>query len=543
VAETNSPALLLRRLPAAMAGDLQLQIVDAQGEVCLRHGADDGTEIEWHDGELVANPAAGRAVLVRSLSGGSETVVMSFDASCEEQVVAVLEPMFAVLEQRELAEEDMESIHASSLAMMEEVAMFNDTLPKLPTGKTDVDIAEMGVRALAVATSARRAMYVQYHPAIRRCEVLVEVEASADGRRMSVVPFDGEVDGGMVWQAIDGNGDALLRTVSPSRRLGPPGNPECLAEREVMVVPVSYGGDAQRVVLGALVLMDKRPNAYRSTAYLGSQETKLAIALASMLGSVIGTRMMAALDNELQTATDIQQQILPDEAACVPGFDLAGRCNNSGAVGGDYFDFVQMADGRTMVVVADVSGHHLASGMLMVGARSTLRALAPKERDLGALFDGLAAALYHDLMRTERFITAVGAALSPHQTVVELVNAGHNDSMIYRAATGEVELVPSDSTVLGFLPDVEHPTRRAELHAGDVLLLYTDGVVEATDEHDEMLGDQRLMEMLAAHASGSAESILDAVFHAVEVFADRSFKQDDVTAVVIKAVPTVGSES
>jgi serine phosphatase RsbU (regulator of sigma subunit) len=142
-------------------------------------------------------------------------------------------------------------------------------------------------------------------------------------------------------------------------------------------------GDSQRTVeLGVLLILDMRVNPYSSSLEFGSGETKLVIAVASMLGAVLGSRKVAESARSSRMAKVIQQQILPAEPGKVPGFEIAGRCMTSGAVGGDYFDYLLMADGRQMVVVADVSGHNLASGMLMVSARATLRILAAVNTNL-----------------------------------------------------------------------------------------------------------------------------------------------------------------
>ena len=137
-------------------------------------------------------------------------------------------------------------------------------------------------------------------------------------------------------------------------------------------------------------------------------------------------------------AQAIQGQILPRGPATVPGFDLAGDYRTGGEVGGDYFDFLPLADGRTMAVIADVSGHDLASGMIMVSARATLRTLATRCSDPAVLFEMLAAGMHQDLWRTERFLTAAAAVLEPGGKRVEIVMAGDNELLLYRAATGKL---------------------------------------------------------------------------------------------------------
>lgn len=541
MALANSAVGLLEAMPQAVRGRMTLRIVTADGEISRPVGHDDGSRIRVRTQGLVVEPGEGRTVFQHRLGDSGSTAVMSIDEDQRESVVPFLEGLFSLLEQNQLIEEDMESIQPSSLALLEEVSMYNDTLPQLSTGSSELAIAEMGLSALVVAASLNRAVYVRYYEATERCEVLVQVGMDERARQPVRVPFSGEPawgpDGGIVWRAIRGNGDAILESVPEGTRLGTPASPEWAAEREIIAVPVTCGSEDSHVTLGALLIMDKQANAYSKSVHLGSQETKFAIAIASMVGSVLGARKVAQIDKELRLAEEIQQQILPDRPALIAGFDLAGRCLNYGAVGGDYFDFLPMGDGRTLVVVADVSGHNLASGMLMVNARSTLKTIAARCDDLAVVFDGLASAMYHDLTRTELFITAVAVALRPGGREVDVVNAGHNDSMVYRAKTGEVERFPSEGTILGFLPDDKHGLRRTTLDEGDVLLLYTDGVVEATDPNDEMLGEERLAEMFGEASGGTAAEVLEAVFHAVDQFSQQSAKSDDVTAVVVKVVP------
>src|SRR6185503_19974826 len=111
-------------------------------------------------------------------------------------------------------------------------------------------------------------------------------------------------------------------------------------------------------------------------------------------------------------------------------------CRTCGAVGGDYYDFVPMAGGGSLAVLADVSGHTLASGLLMVCARTALRVLAARHDRVVAVFDELTTALHDDLARTERFISAIGVALLPGERRLQVVNAGHCPALVHRARTG-----------------------------------------------------------------------------------------------------------
>jgi len=252
---------------------------------------------------------------------------------------------------------------------------------------------------------------------------------------------------------------------------------------------------------------------------------------------VLGARKTAELGKELAMAQEIQRQILPERAVVLGGFDVAAEYQACGAVGGDYFDYVSMADGRTLVVVADVSGHNLASGMMMVSARATLRTLASVRTEPAAVFEDLASTMHQDLTRTERFLTAAAVALRANERTVEYVCAGHNDLLVYRAATDRVTSVASESTILGFLQHPGYTSRHIDLLPGDSLLLFTDGITEATDARGEMFGDDRLVALLTQVAPGrTARGILDAIMHELNTFRGGQIGSDDITAVVVRCV-------
>lgn len=523
----------------ASAGRLGLCVVGCDGVVRSRLGFDDGIEFRAGDGRPAYAVPAGRKAVERHTPEEGSFVVITFDADCADRMEPFLRSLFSMLADKEQVEFDMESMYSSSLALLEEVSIVGEMLPKLTTAESEQETAEMGLRALLVAVSVERAIYLRINQDIGQAEVLVQMVAQEGGPPVAE-PYSGdefifESDGDSVmWRAVRGHGGAILESVMDPESLGPIGCPEGLAQRQVIAVPVRYGSGDKAVTLGAMLIMDKRPNAYSSSTELGSQETKLATSVGAMLGSVLGTRKVAEFGKELEMGQDMQQQILPSGAPDVTGYDLAGLCTTSTHVGGDYYDFLILPDGRTLIVIADVSGHNLPSGMMMVSARTTLRLLATKENDSGKIFDELASSLFSDLMKTERFITAAAVTIEEDSHNLEIVNAGHNPTMIYRAATDEIEEVMADDTVLGFVPTPQHRVMKAKLEAGDFVLLYTDGVTEAMNMDGEMFGEERLKGVLKSAARGSATNILSAVFGAVEFHADKTSNDDDITAVVIK---------
>jgi serine phosphatase RsbU (regulator of sigma subunit) len=415
--------------------------------------------------------------------------------------------------------------------------MFGETLPRLSAGDDDAAIAGLGVRACHRAAGVQQVVYLGYVAAKKCFEVVVHF----DGGRgpVSSHSLDAMLPAeGYLADVIAAEEGVVMYDVADRARCEP-GSAESLAREQVLGVPVTYGAGDKRVRLGVLLLVDKAPTFERSGAGapqpLGNEEGQIAESFAAMLGAVLGARQTAALGKELSMAQAIQRQILPEKPVVLGGYDVAARYEACGAVGGDYFDYVPLADGRTLVTVADVSGHNLASGMIMVSARSMLRTLAAMHVDPAPVFNALAVSMFDDLTRTERFLTAAAVALRSDDGAIDYVSAGHNDLMIYRAATDRIESVASESTILGFVREPGYAARRLSLQPGDCMLLFTDGITEATDPAGDMFGEDRLAAVFAQLATNrSAQRIVDGIVAALDAFRGGQVGTDDVTAVVIR---------
>lgn len=512
---------LLAAIPAALPG-VAVRVLDADGAPAASYGA-----------------AAGDTAEVRvDVPAGSVVV------SAPEPAQALVRALLSAVAERERLETDMESMNLSALRLLEQVAMLGETLPRLSAGGDDAEIALLGLRACQRAAGVERVVYLGYHPDKECCEVIVHLAGDSDAAAAGggsdalepALPIEG-----MLREVLSAEG-VVLRSAALGR-LGEPGSVEHLAVREVLGVPVTYGAGDKQVTIGALFLIDRAATfgdvfgreRQQVEPQLGNEEGQVAESFAAMLGAVLGARKVAALGKELSMAQAIQRQILPERPVDLAGYDVAARYFACGAVGGDYFDYVPLADGRTMVVVADVSGHNLASGMVMVGARAMLRTLSSLHDRPEQVFGVLAERMYGDLMRTERFLTAAAVALRPNGRAVDYVSAGHNDLFVYRASADRVEAVPSDSTILGFLPSPVYEARQLLLEPGDCLLLYTDGIPEATDEAGEMFGEERLAAVFAQLAPNrSAQRIVDGIVQELDAFRRGQKGTDDVTAVVVR---------
>lgn len=496
----------------------------------------EGVSVELFEG---AAPASLTADHVRVSLPQGELVAEISDAAPAHALVSSL--LQAVAE-RERLESDMESMSCSAAQLMERFTMIIESLPLLSAGSTDHEIAALGASRCRRAAGVEQVVLVAGDLRKECCEVVVHDlgdEAPDDAEALRPLqPIQGIVE-----QALRADG-VLLRSVPEGARWGEPGSVDHLARRQVIAAPVRYGAAERRVTLGVLLLIDRVQEADDAAGdiepELGSEEAQVAESFAAMLGAVLGARQVAALGKELSMAQTIQQQILPDGPVALRGFDVAAGYFACGAVGGDYFDYVPLADGRTMVVVADVSGHNLASGMVMVSARAMLRTLATVHDSPEQVFTQMAARMHEDLTRTERFLTAAAVAMAPGDRAIDYVSAGHNDLMIYRAATGDVERFESEDVILGFMPNSTYAARRLPLAPGDCVLLFTDGISEAVDQDDEMFGEERLAALFGqlaadeAAAGATAKSILDGVVAELDRFRGGQVGGDDVTAVVIR---------
>jgi len=241
---------------------------------------------------------------------------------------------------------------------------------------------------------------------------------------------------------------------------------------------------------------------------------------------------------EMEIAEAVQSNLIPREAPTVPGIQLAGRCIPAKEVGGDYFDYFLCPDQRVGLVVADVSGHSISSGIMMAVTRGLLKSEELHKQNPGKVLLEVNRSLFSDLVSSELFITMVYVSYDPATRTLAFANGGHNPSILLRAGRDEAELLDADGMGIGFMDDVEFEEKNYQLAPGDVLVLYTDGVVEADNSEKEQFGMERFLDLVKRLRDRSCEEILDGIYKAVMSHlggADpQNRQQDDITLVVLK---------
>jgi len=245
-------------------------------------------------------------------------------------------------------------------------------------------------------------------------------------------------------------------------------------------------------------------------------------------------RSLRRTEEEFRIAGEIQNVLYPKTAPAPRGYDIHGSSNPAQAAGGDYFDFVPLADGRIGIGIGDVSGHGLGPALLMASTRAYLRAIAATHADAGQILAKLNRALAHDV-GDERFVTLCLVLLDPKDRTLVYANAGHPHGYVLDH-NGEIRsILESMTPPLGVIPDCEFPAGVAlTLNPGDLVLLMTDGILEAFDPEGMPFGIARVLEVARAHRTEPAHAIVEAVLRAALHCTRGDPPIDDLTAIVIK---------
>jgi serine phosphatase RsbU (regulator of sigma subunit)/anti-sigma regulatory factor (Ser/Thr protein kinase) len=236
------------------------------------------------------------------------------------------------------------------------------------------------------------------------------------------------------------------------------------------------------------------------------------------------------LANELRVATLIQQQFLPRELPHLPEWQIAAFYGPARAVGGDFYDFVELSDGRIGIAVGDVTDKGVPAALVMARTHSILRAEASRLTSPGEIL-----ARANDLLVPEMparmFVTCLFAVLDPPTGRIVIANAGHN--LPFVRTGGELRELRATGMPLGLMPAMRYEEVEGTIDAGSNVLLYSDGLVEAHDNAREMFGMDRLRDALDGDEAGS--ELLDRLLDTLRAFTGPEHEQeDDITLVTLR---------
>ena len=244
------------------------------------------------------------------------------------------------------------------------------------------------------------------------------------------------------------------------------------------------------------------------------------------------------LEQEMRVATLIQQQFLPRELPKLPQWQIAAYYGPARAVGGDFYDFIEMPDGRIGIAVGDVTDKGVPAALVMARTHSVLRAEASRSDSPGVIL-ARANELLVPEMPARMFVTCLFAILEPETGRIVMANAGHNLPYI-RTDDGVIEL-RATGMPLGLLPGIRYEETEGVIAPGSNVLLYSDGLVEAHDPNQEMYGFPRLREEMAVDDAGS--ELLDRLLDTLHRFTGPDWEQeDDITLVTLRRASGVADE-
>ena len=244
-----------------------------------------------------------------------------------------------------------------------------------------------------------------------------------------------------------------------------------------------------------------------------------------------------AMESELRTAREVQQVLLPQSDPVVPGFRISGTNLPARIISGDYYDYIDLGDGKCGIVIADVSGKGVPAGLLMAMCRSALRSVAIGETSPAKALALVNRQLFPDI-REDMFISMAYGILDGMTGTMTLARAGHDPALCFRRADEKVESLRSPGLAVGVDSGqvFERITKDQEvvLQPGDCILFYTDGVREAIDSQEEEFGMERMAEVFRHAAPLGAETVLKRMQEELKAFTGECAQMDDITLVAIE---------
>lgn len=238
------------------------------------------------------------------------------------------------------------------------------------------------------------------------------------------------------------------------------------------------------------------------------------------------------LANELAVASEIQLRLHPATPPAIEGYDMIGVSFPCYEVGGDYYDFIEKRDGRCVIALGDVSGKGTGAALLMSSVHAAVRAHTTTRLSACEVVTEINQYIY-DNTPANRYVTMFYSELDPRTHQLTYINAGHNPPLLVRT-TGEVTRLDIGGFPVGITPFGEYREGWAELEAGDVLVIYSDGASESLNEAEEEFGEARMIEIVQKHRHRTAAGIRDRIDEALTKFVGNAETVDDLTLVIVK---------
>lgn len=303
-------------------------------------------------------------------------------------------------------------------------------------------------------------------------------------------------------------------------------------EDGILILPLNFEDETVGVV--SCIRSNGKP--------FGSPEGKLGQALANQAAAFLENMILneirienAALKAELRVARDVQSSLLPKELPVLREVEIWGSSHPAKHVGGDFFDVQCLPDGSVYFCIGDVSGKGMPAALVMAMLLMLLRSEQKTGGHMGpaALLEYLYRAAYDELTESGLFATLFLGVFDPQTKVLRYANAGHSP-VLFREHDGSATLLEAKSVPVGIFAEFQVQEEELTLDNGDVIILASDGLNEASDSSGELFSIERMQQALDANAARSAAEIGNRLLSAVTEFSAGNTQNDDQTCVVIK---------
>jgi len=390
---------------------------------------------------------------------------------------------------------------------------------------TDRDALASGIETALEAALQPEALYV-YLRAQDASPRLVAAGADADALAGVPLPLSSP---GLV--ELTKRGHPLVIT---PHDLGPGGTFEvCAALRPELLVPMlGRSGDLEGLLVLAMRLSEE-PYSSEDRALVGAAAAQAGLTLENIRLAEAMARQLDAgrrRARELEIAKAVQAKLLPQAAPILTTLDYAGRCIQARSIGGDYFDFISVGEGRFAFVLADISGKGISAALLMASLQASLRAqytVAPA--DVRAVLCTVNRVFYGSTA-TNHYATLFFGVYDETTRVLQYANCGHLPPIL-RRSTGRLDRLQPTATVIGLFDEWDCRTAETTLAPGDTLVVFSDGASEAVNAADEEFGEERLAAIVDGQSQAGAAALLDAIVAAVTRHGGTQ-QYDDLTLIV-----------
>ncbi|HSG28474.1 MAG TPA: PP2C family protein-serine/threonine phosphatase [Candidatus Krumholzibacterium sp.] len=244
------------------------------------------------------------------------------------------------------------------------------------------------------------------------------------------------------------------------------------------------------------------------------------------------TRSTNRFSEALQEASEIQRSLLPEDDPVFEGYDISGRSIQAESVGGDLYDYNLLDEGVLCFAIGDASGHGLPAALLARDVVTGLRMGVENEMKISAVMGKLNRVINQSRLST-RFVSLVYGEMERNGTLV-YVNAGHPAPMLFKG--NSLVRLGTGGTILGPIEDTVFHRGFAFIDPGDILVMFSDGILEVRGGDDDMFGEERLIDVVKRNRSKLSAEINDEIFRAIREFGKAEHLQDDATVVVIRRI-------